>query len=104
VVYLHTGLTREELDDKYDYDDGTALQGKEGWVPIVHRSITAANVLLHFLGAEGEGGEVADPLEMCFPQTVLEGFDQANQLDDPEAGGAEARWSTGKVSRRSLAR
>ncbi|AEO67602.1 uncharacterized protein THITE_2050376, partial [Thermothielavioides terrestris NRRL 8126] len=76
VVFLHTGLTRAELD-------AGARRAKDGWVPIVHRTIKADNVLLHFDSLDGGDGG-GDPLDRCFPRVVLEGFDQANFTNDAE--------------------
>ncbi|KAL2126934.1 hypothetical protein VTI74DRAFT_11593 [Chaetomium olivicolor] len=80
VIYLHTGYARKDLED------GTATNQwasptAAGWTPIIHRSILGKNVLLHFEDHD-------DPLQRCFPQIVLEGFDQANFENDWE------EWST----------
>ncbi|KAK4119751.1 hypothetical protein N657DRAFT_637097 [Parathielavia appendiculata] len=57
--------------DKLDWD----------WKPFAHRAITEDNILLHF---REDGG----PLTRCFPEIVLEGFNNAgfgNELGDMNA-------------------
>lgn len=90
VIYLHTGLTREELaaGEKRDKHSLT-------WKPVVHRTICADNILLHFPEEAIDGG--GDPLDKCFPRIVLEGFDQANFMTDPkEWWGARALANAGR--------
>ncbi|KAL2015717.1 hypothetical protein VTK56DRAFT_4913 [Thermocarpiscus australiensis] len=72
IIFLHTGLTREELD-------AGEREHKNGWAPVVHRDIDARKVFLHF----PEDGEEQDPFDCCFPRIVLGGFDQSNLSKDP---------------------
>ena len=72
VIFLHTGLTRGDLAKM-------PSTPKPGWRPVVHRNISESNILLHF----PEDDEEQNPLDCCFPRIILEGFDQANLLDDP---------------------
>ena len=81
VIYLQTGLTREDLD-------AGEREAKPGWVPLAHRNITETNVLLHF-----SEDDAHDPFDCCFPRVVLEGFDQANLVSDPSEW-----WNKGVVN------
>ncbi|KAK3291056.1 uncharacterized protein B0H64DRAFT_436421 [Chaetomium fimeti] len=78
ILYLHCGYTREDLLELY-YPDNTKGKGKGtrnlNWRSIIHRAITADNVLLNF--PDGD-----DPVDRCFPDIILEGFDKAGFIDD----------------------
>lgn len=91
VLFLHKGYSRafvnaclvaRRQDEKRWKGVWPALPREvKNWTAIVHRTIREGNVLLHF-------PEDGDPLSKCFPQVVLEGFDQAN-LEN----GAKEVWS-----------
>ncbi|KAK3376263.1 hypothetical protein B0T24DRAFT_513008, partial [Lasiosphaeria ovina] len=76
LIFLHTGLTREELDDK-----DRKPERRSDWVPIIHRDIHDGCVLLRF----GKDDEDCDNVhKWCLPEVVLTGFSRANLETDPE--------------------
>ncbi|KAK0724288.1 hypothetical protein B0H67DRAFT_101941 [Lasiosphaeris hirsuta] len=66
LAFLHTGLTREELEA------GTT-EPKRGWKPIAHGYVDLRNILLDF-------GDDPSDFDKCFPRVVLGGFGRAGRL------------------------
>jgi hypothetical protein len=108
VLSLRKGCSNDFIEQNLGVDQLLKLSLEDGkshpwdqwdknWRPIMHRAITERNVLLHFR----EDGE---PLTRCFPQIVLEGFDQAAFVDEfhplrdengkpyPETDGRHRAW------------
>ncbi|KAH6844744.1 hypothetical protein B0I37DRAFT_310963, partial [Chaetomium sp. MPI-CAGE-AT-0009] len=71
ILYLHCGYTCQSKRANVPRRD-------PNWRPVMHRAITEHNVLLHF-------PDNGDPVERCFPQIILEGFDKAGFMSDDRA-------------------